>query len=161
MADEIAGERLEHWLFGRSRRIFSRYARHVPAGRWVYRAGDQGQEIFYLQRGVVDIIRPSDSIETATIATIMPGQFFGEMAYLLNEPRLADARAREETKLLIIPPSVFEELLVQSPAVSRKIIDSMGQRLQQCTSLLARDVRNAGAVGNEDPPRTVDASRRH
>lgn len=152
------GERLEHWLFGRSRRIVSRYVRRIPAGGWVYRAGDAGPEIFYLQRGVVDIIPPSDSVETAPIATIMPGHFFGEMAYLLNEPQLADARAREETDLLIIPPSMFEALLAQSPDASRRIIESMSRHLRQCTNLLARAARNAGAVGNEDLPRTVDGS---
>jgi membrane protein len=143
------GERLEHWLFGRSRRIFSRYVRQIPAGGWVYHAGDEEQQIFYLQRGTVEIIPSSDSVETVPIATILPGQFFGEMAYLVKEPRLASARVREETELLIIPPSVFEELLVQSPAISRKIIDSMGQRLQQCTNLLARAARNTGAAGSE------------
>jgi len=99
----------------------------------------------------VDIIPPSDSVETAPIATILPGQFFGEMAYLLNEPRQAEARAREDAELLIIPPSMFEALLAQSPDASRRIIESMSRRLQQCTNLLARAARNAGATGGEPP----------
>ncbi len=153
------GERLENWLFGRSRRIFSRYVRQVPTGQWVYHAGDDGQDIFYLQRGLVDIVPNSNSVEIVPIATIMPGQFFGEMAYLLSELRPAGARAREDAELLIIPPSVFERLLAQSPAVSRKIIDSISQRLRQCTSLLARDAGLASVAGKEDPLRVRPATR--
>jgi membrane protein len=131
---EGLGSRLERSLFGRSRRIFFKYAKRVKDGELVFAQGDQDKEIYYLHQGRVEILRrQSEQEEPASVAQIEQGQIFGEMAYLLGEGRTATARAKGEVELLLIPPKVFEGLLEQSPAVARKIIASMSRRLKQAT----------------------------
>jgi len=128
------GQRLEQVLFGRSRRIFFKYARQFKDGELIFTQGEQSEEIFYLHQGQVEILASqSTRTEPEIVAVIEQGQIFGEMAYLLGEGRTASARAKGDVELLHIPTKVFEGLLEQSPAVARKIIASMGRRLKQTT----------------------------
>ncbi|TVQ95986.1 MAG: YihY family inner membrane protein [Desulfovibrionales bacterium] len=127
--------RVEDRLFGSSRRIFSKYAQSVLEGNVVYRKGDQGRDIYYLRSGKVQLFNESPTSSSKPLAVIEPGQFFGETAYLLDQPRLSTARAEADSELLLLTPSVFENLLAQSPSVSRKIISSLGLRLKQATKV--------------------------
>ena len=57
------------------------------------------------------------------------GQLFGEMAYLLNESRTASVVADSEITVLALPPLIMEELMRHSAPLSRRIIDTLCQRL--------------------------------
>lgn len=127
------GGRVEGKLFGSSRRIFSKYAQNVPGGEIVYRTGEQGQDIYYLHSGKVLLFNENPTPSSKPLAVIEPGHFFGETAYLLNQPRLSTAQAETDSELLLLSPKVFEGLLAHSPSVSRKIISSLGLRLKQAT----------------------------
>ncbi|WP_161794806.1 Crp/Fnr family transcriptional regulator [Desulfonatronum thioautotrophicum] len=129
------GGRVKDRLFGSSRRIFSKYAQSVSSGNVVYRKGDQGRDIYYLRSGRVLLFNESSTSSSKPLALIEPGQFFGETAYLLNQPRLSTARAETDSELILLSPSVFEDLLAHSPSVSRKIISSLGLRLKQATKV--------------------------
>ncbi len=126
------GRRLENALFGKSKRIYARYARQAGDGEIIFRQGDTDAEIYYLLRGQVEILADQPDAGTKKhVATIEKGDIFGEMAYLLGESRMYSARAKGDAELLRIPPGIFESLLGQSPALARKIITSMGYRLKQ------------------------------
>lgn len=127
------GRRLEARLFGDSRRIFAKFAEHVPAGEIIYRRGEHSQDIYYLQQGSAEIITDDPAGKPRDRAVIEPGYFFGETAYLLDQTRISTVRAKTDAQLLRIKPAIFENLLAQSPEVARKIIDSLGSRLKQAT----------------------------
>ena len=59
------------------------------------------------------------------------GQLFGEMAYLLNETRTASVVADGEITVLALPPHLLEELMRHSAPLSRRIIDTLCQRLER------------------------------
>jgi len=52
------------------------------------------------------------------------------MAYLLNEKRTATIVAQTEITVLALPPQILEELMNHSAPLSRRIIDTLCQRLQ-------------------------------
>jgi len=131
------GQRLEARLFGDSRRIFAKFAEHVPAGEVIYRRGEHSQDIYYLQQGSAEIITDDPTGKPRGSAVIEPGSFFGETAYLLDQTRISTVRAKTDAQLLRIKPAIFENLLAQSPEVARKIIDSLGSRLKQVTQQIA------------------------
>ncbi|NWG86621.1 MAG: cyclic nucleotide-binding domain-containing protein, partial [Hydrogenophilaceae bacterium] len=58
------------------------------------------------------------------------GELFGEMAYLLGEPRTATVVAETEVIVLALPPQMLEELMRYSAPFSRRIIGSLCQRLK-------------------------------
>ncbi|GAB6058262.1 YhjD/YihY/BrkB family envelope integrity protein [Desulfonatronum parangueonense] len=128
---EGIGQKIETRLFNRSRRIFSKYSRKVKAGEVIYRKGDRHRHIYYLYSGSVEYFDEKEPDAASRLDDVEPGQFFGETAYLLDHSHIVGTRARENSELLLVPPHVFESLLAHSPAVARKVIESLSLRLKQ------------------------------
>lgn len=53
------------------------------------------------------------------------------MAYLLNEERTASVVADTEITVLALPPHIMEEYMRYSAPLSRRIIDTLSQRLER------------------------------
>lgn len=55
----------------------------------VLRQGEQGSEFFVIQKGEANVYVSKDGGPQVKVATLKPGDFFGERALLANEPRAA------------------------------------------------------------------------
>lgn len=66
--------------------------RTAPAGEAIIRQGDAGDSLFLVARGVIRVTRQEEE-EKRDLATLLAGDFFGEMALLHGEPRTATCRA--------------------------------------------------------------------
>jgi hypothetical protein len=66
----------------------------VPAGRQVFGQGDEGDRYFVIESGEVDVV--GDGV---VVATLGPGEGFGEIALLRRVRRTATARARSDVRL--------------------------------------------------------------
>lgn len=77
-------------------------------GERIFSRGDQGDELFMIRRGVVRIEMPIEAEQTHHIATFGQGDFFGEMAFLDQQLRSANAVASEETELFVLSRAQFE-----------------------------------------------------
>lgn len=71
--------------------------RQFAAGEVVFSEGDQGDALFVLQRGEVEVVMraPGDGAEKA-LAVLAPPASFGEMSLVDREVRSATVRARTE-----------------------------------------------------------------
>ena len=86
--------------------------RKLDAGEILFRAGDQGDALYIVARGSVEVLASSgQTAAERPIATLNEGQAFGEMALLSGGPRTATIRARTQTELLEIGKDDFERLL--------------------------------------------------
>jgi len=124
------GRRIAKFLFSHPKRLFEKYAAYFAPLEILFREGDTGRDIYYVYRGAIGIYRPTDSDEQQ-IATLGEGEVFGEMAYLLDEARMATARALEETVLIRIPPDVFEQLLETNIFFARELVLVLTNRLHK------------------------------
>ncbi|MGZ6966370.1 MAG: Crp/Fnr family transcriptional regulator [Acidimicrobiia bacterium] len=119
------------WLFERcSRKELEAIARvttllDVPAGRVLARQGQAGQECFVIVSGKVEAKR-SDT----RVGDLGPGQFFGEMALLERQPRVATVIATEPTTVLVLTAKAFEDLVTTMPSVDRKMLVVLAHRLR-------------------------------
>lgn len=84
----------------------------------IFDQDEEGQAIYFLLSGKV-VITQQDSGET--LAEITPGQFFGERALLENQPRIAQARAAEDSVIAVLFRADFLWLLHTNPAIASKI----------------------------------------
>ncbi len=97
----------------------------VPAGKVLAREGTPGREFYVILEG-----KASVSIEGRDVATLGPGDFFGEMALLDQGPRVATVIADSPMEVAVLDPREFSTLVEEHPGVARKILKVLAQRLR-------------------------------
>ncbi|MBM66813.1 MAG: cyclic nucleotide-binding protein [Myxococcales bacterium] len=71
-------------------------------GQFIVNEGDVGKAMFLIRSGEVEVIRRGEDGTETAIATLGPGEHFGEIAVLNNVRRTASVRARSAVELLRI-----------------------------------------------------------
>src|SRR5918996_4426075 len=83
----------------------------------IFHQGDPGDSLHVVASGAVKIVLPSTEGEEAIIATLRPGDFFGELSLLDGAPRSATAVAIEQSETMALPRSAFHDLLGRDPSL--------------------------------------------
>jgi uncharacterized protein YhbP (UPF0306 family) len=79
----------------------------------VARQGGPADKLFIVVDGELEVTREEGG-STETVATLGPGDLFGEMAILFDKPRGTSARATKPTKLLVLDGTTFRSVVAQS-----------------------------------------------
>jgi signal transduction histidine kinase len=114
----------------------------VPTGELVLREGDQGDSLFVVLDGQLEVTKRQGS-QDVLLALYKPGQFFGEMALLEQAPRSASVRTLQESRLLVISQGAFQTLLSCSPSAPLKILHTVTSRLRSTESALIQNEKMA------------------
>lgn len=81
---------------------------HFRPGDNIFLQGDPGANFYVIDRGEVEILRRDDTDQQNLIVDVLgPGEFFGEMAILDNQPRRVSARARTAVDVLVMGKDIF------------------------------------------------------
>jgi len=107
--------------------------RRFRRGEVIFHQGDPGDALHVLAAGAVKIVLPSAEGEEAIIATIHPGDFFGELAILDGAPRSATAVAVEPTETLSLPRDAFMAELGHSAALRDALLRAVAGELRRLT----------------------------
>lgn len=84
---------------------------HFEPGDLIIRQGDPPSGFYVIEKGEVEIIRPTpESPEGVVIATLGAGSFFGEQALINNRPRSASVRARTVTEVIVMGRNIFSSI---------------------------------------------------
>jgi CRP-like cAMP-binding protein len=98
----------------------------VKAGTEIVTEGAPGHEFYLIMSGQATVRRNGRKV-----ATLGPGQYFGELALLDRGPRSATVVADTDVELAILSQREFWGVLDQVPNVSQKLLVSMAQRLRE------------------------------
>jgi CRP-like cAMP-binding protein len=109
--------------------LFWKFGKSFPRGTVLCHEGEPGREMFIIQKGRVQVRKKVGSTEKV-LAELSEGEFFGEMALLLEMDRSATVEAIEDSKILVIRPDAFESLLKNSPEIALKMLKKMALRLR-------------------------------
>src|SRR5262249_49795750 len=100
-----------------------------PTGGAVVHQGDEGDSLFVLAEGRVDVsVRAVAGGSEQSLATLGPGDYFGEMSLLTGAPRSATIRASEETRLVVLRKEALRPLLVADPTVLERLSKTLARR---------------------------------
>ncbi|GAB4366369.1 MAG: YhjD/YihY/BrkB family envelope integrity protein [Spirochaetales bacterium] len=124
-----APKTLERTLFSKPQRLFRKYAREYPAGSVIFRKGDPCGEAYYLYKGNVAVYVEDPDSGASPISWIQEGEFFGEMACILKEPRTAWAIAQTDATVFVLPSSMFKGILLQDPHTAARMVELLASRL--------------------------------
>jgi len=122
--------KLEAYVFGDINRLLEKYGEIHPAGHTLIEEGDDSRTAYLLYAGRAAVYKNTED-GRRRLGELKEGQLFGEMAYLLNEQRTASVVADTEMTVLALPPQIMEELMQHSAPISRRIIDTLCQRLER------------------------------
>jgi CRP/FNR family cyclic AMP-dependent transcriptional regulator len=107
--------------------------RRFRRGEVIFHLGDPGDALFIVTSGAVKITLPSETGDEAILATLQPGDFFGELALLDGAPRSATAAALEPTETLVLPRHRFRELIASEPVIRDALLASLARELRRLT----------------------------
>src|SRR6478735_10620941 len=111
-------------------------------GESIVRQGSEGQSMFVVCAGKVDVVLEPDR---RLVATIEAGGYFGEMSLLTGEPRTATVLSVGDTTVLELDAAVFRRLGSADPhAIEQVGIAAVARRLELAR---ARDSARIAATG--------------
>lgn len=106
------------------------------AGTFLFRAGDEGDAMYLIERGKVRICVHTTKGHELTLTELGRGDFFGEMALLDGQRRSADAVVAEDARLAMLSREHFLSFVRSSPNVALELLAALANRLRQTDELL-------------------------
>jgi CRP/FNR family transcriptional regulator, cyclic AMP receptor protein len=98
----------------------------VPAGKVLVNEGETGHEFFVILDGTARVTRRGKRV-----ATVGPGDAFGELALLDKAPRNATVVAETPMELVVLGQREFAGIIDEVPGFARKLLAGMASRLRE------------------------------
>ena len=102
-------------LIARSTRLETYGTGHV-----IVREGRVGAAFFIIVSGCVEVVKAIGSPTLTIVATLGPGEFFGEISTVKHLPRSASVRAVQDTECLVIWRTGFDAFISHFPQAALK-----------------------------------------
>lgn len=116
--------------------LVRRFTAHdVAGGVVILREGEPGRGLFVLLAGEVDVSKV-DGNEKVLLATLKPGDVFGEMSMLNDEPANATVTAARQSTVLFLPREVFLRLVQAFPEIRDYVAQLSDERMMDTRLLL-------------------------
>lgn len=97
----------------------------VPAGETIFEEGQPGDSMYVIIEGAVNLTSGDDMY-----GPLGPGELFGEMSLIDNQPRSLDAIAAADTKLAEVDERRFLFLVNETPMFALHVMGVMADRLR-------------------------------
>lgn len=117
--------------------FFSEKKLHFKKGNVIFKEQEDGKKMYFIDSGRVKIVKKiGDSEPTLTI--LDSGDFFGELALITGNKRVASAVALTDCKLHTMDKETFESNLLNDKKFMRKILETLAFRLEETDLNLKR-----------------------
>ena len=109
---------------------------HYKPGEFIFFEGDIDYHFYIIEEGQVQIFTKHQDGQRIDIATMEPGESFGEFALLDRAPRSATAQALTETTLVKVSEKGYEHLLSELPVWASSMLKNFSGRLKKMNELI-------------------------
>ncbi len=135
-------------LTARELRTLAKRLKYCPfaKGDVITKQGAISDCIYILASGEAEVLFETQGGEKQSLATLLPGRFFGEMGLMTGEPRRATVMARSEAVCYQLDKAAFQDLIEKRPAIAENISEIIASRqfgLDTARQTLAEDAANA------------------
>ncbi|NIK12049.1 Crp/Fnr family transcriptional regulator [Alkalibacillus almallahensis] len=103
--------------------------RDMKKGNVVFHQGEARDAVFFVISGLIKIYKVSESGQEQVINFIHSNDMFPHVGFFDDSPYPATAVTLTDTHLLAIPIEAFENLLIQKPKISIKVMRVMGKKI--------------------------------
>src|SRR5438874_13564358 len=108
--------------------------RHYAKGDVVFHADESGDVFCLIKEGQVKVTMISPEGKEIILSMLGPGDFFGEMALLDNEPRSATVVATEALEIVTIWRNDFLQILHENFTITCKVLAEISRRLRTASN---------------------------
>lgn len=91
----------------------------------------EGDSLFIIKSGKVKVSLYGDSGREIILSIFKPGDFFGEMSLLDNQPRSANVIALEEAEVLVLSRQAFLKQVEERPSMAMAVMNELCRRLRR------------------------------
>ena len=112
--------------------------RSFPAATRVFHEGDSSDACYIVREGSFRVTREHSDGRAITLATLGPGEIFGELAMLDGDRRSASAESITDGTLLALPANDVRNLLSRNPEIALKLVAGLVRRLRAANMRLSR-----------------------
>jgi len=102
--------------------------RTYAVGEMPVRQGDPGDSFYIIKSGKVDVIVENAPGESAVVATLTEGNFFGEMSLLTGATRTASILVTEDAEFIVIDKQSFTSTLIHNPSIAESLSHILSER---------------------------------
>jgi CRP/FNR family cyclic AMP-dependent transcriptional regulator len=113
-------------------------ARNYPRGVRVFHEGDRSDVCYIVRAGDLRVTREHPDGRAIALATLGPGDIFGELAMLDGEARSASVETLSECELLALPAGDVRRMLQSSSEITVKLVVALTRRLREANERIAR-----------------------
>ncbi|PYT25491.1 MAG: hypothetical protein DMG57_25020 [Acidobacteria bacterium] len=99
------------------------------SGDHIVRQGDSGLGLFFIIRGGIKVELEKSGVRTV-VATMQPGDFFGELSLIDNKPRSANVICVEDTRCLVLTRDSFAKIMNKYPEIGFQIAKALAGRIR-------------------------------
>lgn len=105
-------------------------------GEFIIRQGEQGNCMYVVQRGKVEVRQHGDRGEQH-LAYLKPGDFFGEMAVFEKEARSASVKSVGESLVLKVDKKTLLRRITEDPLLAVNLLQVMSHRIRDLNELVS------------------------
>jgi len=133
--------------------LFKKFGRLFPAGTILFEEGQACTGMFIIQKGQVRLYKKVGK-EEVTIDVLKEGDFFGEMACLIGQPRSINAVVEGESQILVVQPEVLDSLFRGTSGIGLKVVANLAARLKKAYEIIEKMIAEPRPVADKesDPP---------
>ncbi len=121
--------------------------RQFGAGEMLVRQGDQGDTLYVVRHGMVDVIAHTPDGNSRLLAQLGPTNYFGEGTLMTGEPRTADIRAASDVEVIEMDREGLRRLFKEHPESATQISEIVAVRLEDRLKKLAEGNHDGGRGG--------------
>jgi CRP-like cAMP-binding protein len=111
--------------------------RDYPEGAVIVSQEDRGEAVFVLVRGRVKVVLYGHSGREVILSVFKsPGDFFGEMSLLDEQPRSATVIAAAPSRLLVLSRSAFQDHISSHPRTALRVLTELSRRLRRADEVI-------------------------
>jgi CRP-like cAMP-binding protein len=110
--------------------------RDVPVEQAIYFEGDPGEHLYLVATGKVKLLRHTAFGRDVLLDILRGGEYFGNLAILGGHGYTETAVAQTDCCILQVSSPNFEKILNHYPDVSLKVLQAVGQRLEESQEIV-------------------------
>jgi CRP/FNR family cyclic AMP-dependent transcriptional regulator len=119
-----------------TKNIYQKYVKTFEPGEVLFKEGEQGDVMFIIIQGEVEIRKQTSAQTSKTLITFQEGDIFGEMALVEKKPRSATAIAVTPCRTLVMNEALLDNMIENNPDFAKKMIRILSERIRKANLII-------------------------